>query len=511
MLPLSVLYRCYRQSVILKITPAGQGVMTKRKAVEMSEAKLKAPKRTTRMRSQLLERLTSEHTLLPTLGVFCLLTFCFVSFSQKLPLGFLAAAGAIAVAALRGGQFVIPRFFRWYLAYVAIGAIGWFTTPYPNLVSDELLGVFKIALIGIAAFNIIDSPRAGRTFVVWYLALFMLFPVRGALYNYIHGITEGGRIAWNFFFRNPNDLAMTCFLPLGLCAYEMFVEENKWARSCACVGVGVITGIQMLTQSRGAMLALGGGILYYAMRTERKVRTLIMIGALCAAAAAAAPSGVWDRVAGLSNLASGDMSKVDQDGSAAGRSTLMHLAWKIAMNNPEVGVGIGAYAPANARIAQWDPSVGRDERGERDAHSTYIRAAAETGLAGGVCVLLTVLTSIAFCRANRKKAQKRDPYGRDALALLALEASLVAYALGAIVNSAERSTYFVLQFVIPCALAAVIAHEKSPGDRNAVDRAPRRGPVRRGRAPATIGVPHQSSVARELPLDPSSASLTEGR
>jgi O-antigen ligase len=304
---------------------------------------------------------------------------------------------------------------------------------------------------------------------------------------------------------------MACFLPLGLCAYEIFVEENKWMRRLASVGVVVITGIQMLTQSRGAMLALGGGVLYYGMRTERKVRTLIMIGALCAAAVAAAPSGVWDRVAGLSNLVSGDMSKVDREGSAAGRSTLMHLAWKIAMDNPEVGIGIGAYSRENARMAQWDPSVGQDERGERDAHSTYIRAAAETGLAGGICVLLTVVTSIAFCRANRKKVLKQDPDGRDAMALLALEASMVAYALGAIVNSAERSTYFVLQLVIPCALAAVIAHEKSPGDRKAADRSPRLGPVKRARAPATIGIPHQSSVAREIPLDPSSASLTEGQ
>lgn len=404
------------------------------------------------------ERLRSEDSLLPTFGVFCLLSFCFVTFSQKLPLGAVSAVGALAAAAFRGKQFVVPPFYRWYLGYAGIGAVGWFTTAYRSVVSDQLIEVLKIALIGLAACNVIYTPRAGRTFVVWYLALFALFPVRGALYNYVHGITEFGRISWNFYFRNPNDLAMTCFLPLGLCAYVIFVDKKRWLRRSAWIGVVVITGVQMLTQSRGAMLALGAGILYFALHTKRKVRTLLTIGALFSVAIAATPSGVWNRVAGLSKLSSGDLSQVDPEGSAAGRSTLMRLAWQAAMNNPVLGVGVGAYALENARMAQGNPSIGRDERGERDAHSTYIRAAAETGLAGACCVLLNVVTSIGFCRTNRKRVMQQENDARWGMALLALEASMVAYALGAIVNSAEQSTYFILQFVIPCALASIVAH-----------------------------------------------------
>jgi putative inorganic carbon (hco3(-)) transporter len=398
-----------------------------------------------------------DASLVPTFGVFCLLTFCFVAFSHKLPLGEVSAAGAIIAAALRGKKFVIPPFYRWYLVYVALGAIGLATTRYPSVVSAELLEVVKITLIGIAACNVISTPRSARAFVFWYLALFALYPVRGALYNYINGFTEFGRIAWNFFFRNPNDLAMACFLPLGLCAYLIFAEKKTWIRWSALIGVVAITGVQMLTQSRGAILALGAGILYFALHTERKVRTLVVIGALCAVAIAATPGGVWSRVAGLSRLSSGDISQVDPEGSAAGRSTLMRLAWHTALNNPIVGVGLGAYARENERIAGEDLSVGRDERGARDAHSTYIRAAAETGLAGGVCVLLNVLASIAFCRASRKKILQKEDKARWAMGLLALEASMVAYALGATVNSAEHSTFFMLQFVIPCALAAIVS------------------------------------------------------
>jgi O-antigen ligase len=286
--------------------------------------------------------------------------------------------------------------------------------------------------------------------------LFALYPVRGALYNYIYGFKEFGRIAWNFFFRNPNDLAMACFLPLGLCAFVIFVEKNKWIRLSAWLGVVVIPGVQLLTQSRGAILSLGGGFLYFALHTKRKIRTLLVIGAVCVLAIAATPSGVWNRVAGLSKLSTGDISQVDPEGSAAGRSSLMRLAWQAALRNPVVGVGLGAYSYENARVASQDLSIGRDERGVRDAHSTYIRAAAETGLAGGLCVLLNVLASIAFCRARRKTILQLDERSQWAMALLALEASMVAYALGATVNSAEQSLYFMLQFAIPCALASIV-------------------------------------------------------
>ncbi len=422
------------------------------------------PKRTWLVRPRPLTvwapRAEPDASLLPTFGVFCLLTFCFVSFSEKLPLGTVAAAGAIIAAAMRGRQFAIPTYYWWYLGYVAIGSIGLATTRYPHTASAELIETVKIALIGMAACNIVYTPRSARTFAVWYLALFALYPVRGALFNYIHGYTEFGRVAWNFFFSNPNDLAMACFLPLGLCAYIIFVEKNKWIWWPAWVGVVVITGVQMLTQSRGAILALAAGIAYFAFHTKRKVRTLLVIAVLFTVAVAATPTRVWHRVAGLSHLTSGDMHKVDPEGSAAGRSTLMRLAWETALSHPLLGIGIGAYALENARIAQYDLQIGRDERGERDAHSTYIRAAAETGFVGGLCVLLTVVMSIVFCRTKRKQVQQQESEARWAMALLALEASMVAYALGATVNSAERSTFFALQFVIPCALASVVASTK---------------------------------------------------
>lgn len=397
----------------------------------------------------------SQDSLVPTFGVFCLLTFCFVIVSHKLPLAQVSAAGAIIAAALRGKQFEIPWFYRWYLAYIAIGVIGLATTRYWGVVTAELFEVIKIALIGIAACNILSNSRSCRTFAIWYLALFALYPVRGTLYNYITGNTYFGRSAWNFFFANPNDLAIACFLPLGLCAYLIFVEKGKWLKRAAWSGVVVIPSVQFLTESRAAVLSLAAATIYFAMQTKQRMRTLLIISTVCALAIAATPSGVWHRVAGLANLSTGDMSQVDPEQSAAGRATLMRLAWGVALENPVTGIGIGAYSYENERITRGNLAVGAQERTFRDAHSTYIRTAAETGMIGGLCILLTILGSIAFCRKSRRAILQKDESSRWAMGVLALESSMVAYALGAIVNSAENSMYFTLQFVIPWAIASV--------------------------------------------------------
>jgi O-antigen ligase len=413
----------------------------------------------------------AEATLVPTFGVFCLLLFCFVMFSQKLPLGEVAAGGAILAAVFRQGRFEIPAFFRWYLLYVIIGLAGLMSTRYRAVVSDAWIEVAKFAVIGLAACNIIATPRSSRAFAFGYLALFALFPVRGALYNYINGYTEAGRVAWNFFFGNPNDLAMTCFLPLGLCAYLIYLDRGTWVIRAAWVGLVVLTGVQMLTQSRGAILALGVGLLYFIFYTRRRTRTLLIIGALCAIAVVGTPRGVWDRVSGLSKLPSGDVSQVDPEGSASGRLTLMRIAAGIAREHPFLGVGLGAYSYENERVTEGDLSVGLDERRKRDAHSTYLRAAAETGWFGGLCVIASVVGAIYSCRSARRKISTRPDGRRQAMAILALEASMIAYAAGALVNSGERSTYFMLQFVIPWALTAVLlrAHgsEPAPTERSA--------------------------------------------
>lgn len=373
--------------------------------------------------------------------------------SHKLPLGEASALTAFAIAVFQRRPFVLPAFYLWYLGYFAMALVGLVFSSYRPIVLQNAIELVSVILIAIAAMNLIGNYREQRTFVVGYLILFALYPVRGAVWNYVHGITNGGRIAWNFFFSNPNDLAIACCLPIGLCGY-LFCTERGRLRYVALIGLVTLVGTLLLTASRGAMIGMAIGIVYLLMRTRQKVRTIAVAVCVIGIAAALAPDAVWNRVSGLTNASLGDMSKVDPEGSASGRWAVMGVGAGIAMHNPVVGVGIGAYGLAHARATQNRTDLRSDERGPRDAHSTYIRTFAETGFPGGICIIMFMLLAVRACRRARLTLPITGTSLRLRLGLLLLESSMIAYSVAAIFNSAERSTYTMWQFIVPFAIAS---------------------------------------------------------
>ena len=413
------------------------------------ESRLSESRAPRMVRSRFSEPIVTD-SLIPTFGVFCLLIFCFVIFSHKLPLSEAAVIGAIIAVFQRQTVLKLPVFFSSYLFYLVMGFIGLVSTAHPTLVFAELENVAKFSVVGVTAFSILTTKRDCRTFACGYLALFALYPVRGALYNYVTGITDNGRIAWNFIFNNPNDLAMTCFLPLGLCGYLFFTEKGV-IKIAATIGLVVLMGVQMLTQSRGAMIGLLFAILFFVANTKKRMRTLAVVSCLGFVAIAATPTAVWVRMAGLTKASVSDMSQVDPEGSASGRWAVMGIGLRIAAAHPLTGVGMGTYPIAHAKATARDPSLRADETGFRDAHSMYIRAAAETGFLGLLGVVGCVVGSILYCNRGRLLLLKSNS-DAHAFAVLALQASMIAFTLGAIFNSVERSTYFMWQYVVPWAL-----------------------------------------------------------
>jgi hypothetical protein len=93
------------------------------------------------------------------------------------------------------------------------------------------------------------------------------------------------------------------------------MERVKFWRWCGLTGVGVLALIIMLTQSRGAMLAVGTGTLMLVVTSQRRGRDLALLTLLVGGAAIMAPKGVWERLAGLANVSVEEgMQDVDPEG-----------------------------------------------------------------------------------------------------------------------------------------------------------------------------------------------------
>src|SRR5690606_396077 len=151
---------------------------------------------------------------------------------------------------------------------------------------------------------------------------------------------------------NPNDLAALTLLQLGM-ALALYLREPKgWPRIAALAGIVLLPFIILLTQSRGAFLAIAAFGLLTIAGQRRRLRSLAIVAVIGAVVAMAAPDSLWERVGGLRNATNTEnLQEVDSDGSAEQRYEIWKVARKIAREHPIIGVGVGAYPQAHLRYA----------------------------------------------------------------------------------------------------------------------------------------------------------------
>lgn len=284
------------------------------------------------------------------------------------------------------------------------------SSEFPAITTQSAWGLTKLWAIAFVAYNVIRTQAQLRMFFAFALVCFILFPVRGAFVNYFGGYNTFGRALWNFAYGNPNDLAAFGLLfgsmGLGLVA----LSRNIVIRLGALAAVGLIFLLILFTQSRGALVASGLMLMAILVPRIKNPRSVLATVFLVGVAVALAPRSVWDRIGGLANVSiSGGMANVDAEKSAEQRFQIMRIASRIASDHPILGIGAGAYSVAHSRYQLKFASEFPIAGGERDAHSTYLRTAAETGFVGLAifCTMVFGMLIWSF-RASRRK-QARNP------------------------------------------------------------------------------------------------------
>jgi O-antigen ligase len=386
----------------------------------------------------------SQEPLRFGIGLASLVFWLWIVHSYKLNLGDLAVAGLGLGVVIRGGKLRVPGPLIAFAIYILWSSVGLLVSASNPVTIKALIDISKVWIIAFFVVNLVRNPAELRFVIIAWLGIFALYPIRGALYNqYLcTGCSEGGRIAWNFIFRNPNDLAAFCLIPLGLAAAVGVAERVKFWRLCGLVGVAVVALVIMLSQSRGAMLAIGVGTLLLVMTSQRRGRDLALLTVLIGFAAILAPKGVWERLAGLANVSvESGMEGVDPEGSAEARWQIWGVAYETILKNPLLGVGAGTMPLVHAGEAQRQ-ELSLYIRGPRDTHSTYLRVAAETGIPGLMLYLSIWGSLLWYIRLVRRKLKHVRP--REYQALVFIEVSLLAYLIASVFGTygAMSFTYF---------------------------------------------------------------------
>lgn len=315
-----------------------------------------------------------------TPALVAILVYFFVVHSFRLPIGTAAIVSGLVLLVLEGRPMRVPAFLGWFAAFLA-----WALVAMPaglDLGSSwtRWQDYGKIWLIAFLVYNAATSEKQWRIVVIGWLAMFALFPYRGTVFNFLGGIAHAGRYAWNFTFQNPNDLAAIALLVLALCVMLVRAPRPAWVRWCARLGAVSLPVLMLLTGSRGGLLGLAVFGVVLVLFSKRRLGILALSALATALAFPLLPANIKQRFLDMKFLQSTE-TLGQADSSAEQRWTIMRVAFAVASDHPLMGVGIGNYPLANARYsllrAEW-----ADARGFRDAHSTYLTVAAETGVPG---------------------------------------------------------------------------------------------------------------------------------
>jgi O-antigen ligase len=405
--------------------------------------------------------------------------YVFIIITYKLGVASVVMGAGLLFLLLQREPLRVPHFLWLFLAWILWGAVGYFTTPYGDVVGPEIVQQAKLVLVALVAVNALRTPAQIRLFLMLVLVSYVLFPVRATLVNYfVHHYTQFGRAIGPFIYQNSNDLAAITILMLAA-ALALWTSEPRrtpaWWLGLGCAVVFVLT--ILLTQSRGAVLALGAiGMPSALALARRRPRLVPVFAALVGVALYLAPAGLWERMAGLGKATSvATIGEMDPEGSARDRWAVIQTASRIIADHPLTGVGLGAYRFANF---DYNPMLGR-----LDTHNTYLNVAAETGIPGLAIFLTLVCSVVRGARRVRWTRPRGSPGVQDQGETLHwLYLGLVAFLIAAVFGSfAKLALVYVYLSLLWCAAQAVRAPDAAAAmllpDAAARGPDPRRTPV----------------------------------
>ena len=386
-------------------------------------------------------------------------TFTFVAFlgyifavtTYKLPIAEASMIVALIGLLLQRERLRLPAMLLWSGLLLGWCALGYLYTDFPAVVWENVVVLAKLCLIMLVAVNALRSPAQVRFFMIFFLACYALFPVRGTMVNYfVAHYTIFGRALWNYMYSNPNDLAALTLLPLSTAAALLATERTGWIRLGAIAGIAVLPVLILMTQSRGGFIALCVFAAFALRGQRRRLRTPLIVAGLALGVIAVAPSGVWKRVEGLSHVAE-NLDQVDPEGSAKQRFQVWQMAVSIVGDHPWTGVGWGAYPMAHAQYAPLSGADGPRQLGQRDTHSTYLNVLAETGYPGLVLFLTLLWSAVREAEKARRLCRKGQPL--VALQLKYLELGLLAFLVAGVWASYAKLSFLYLHVVLLWAVA----------------------------------------------------------
>lgn len=291
-------------------------------------------------------------------------------------------------------------------------------------------------LILYAAISVLPAERSNFRYVALATIGGGILAAAYGAYLFHHGIDlyYGGRlrITTDTGAIDPNHFAAALLLPIALCIGN-FLTARRWVVASAnLAALGILFVGLTLSQSRGGIMAMSAILLYFLVRSARRIRLLVLLGATVVMGLVfSAQTSLWTRFGEA--LSTG----------GAGRTSIWRVGLEAFKSHWFIGAGYNnfPYAYDEAYLRTPHQMWGSFSDWHRAPHNVLIGTSVELGIIG-LCLLL-----IAWIGQFRM-LRHIPPSDPDYTPRIALEATVIGTFIAALFLDVLTFKYLWLTFML---------------------------------------------------------------
>jgi putative inorganic carbon (HCO3(-)) transporter len=313
------------------------------------------------------------------------------------------------------GKFPINSITIIWISFVIFMGITTLFAFFPEDANVQYIKVIKIQLIVFVTMILINDMNK-LIHLLWVIVVSIgYYSAKGGLFTIATG---GGFIVYGpdgSFIAGNNELAIAALMTIPLMAYLYKISVNKWVRRGLMVAMPLSFVAAIGTQSRGALLAFIAVMLFFWLKSDRKVILGVGITVISIMILALMPDTWYKRMDTIQTY--------EEDSSAMGRINAWEYAYNAANHNI-LGVGFDSWSPIT--FAMYAPNP----RDVHAAHSIYFSVLADHGWIGLIMFLSIFYLSWRKLKSLIKTTSNQEDSYEINLLTRMLQVSLIAYFVG---------------------------------------------------------------------------------
>jgi hypothetical protein len=401
-------------------------------------------------------------------GLVLFTILLYVRPNELLPIGTFPIVKIITIGTLvaffverfgQGGPIsVMPKPFKYLLAVAGLAILSIPFALDPGNSFTAFTDLFlKILLVFLLAINVVTSFRRLRLLMevtvlsAGVVAVRTLFEYAQGT-NLVEGVRAGGPIG--SILRNPNDLALAMNVLLPIALVLGLRRRHPFFNLLYFVCAALFAMTIVVTQSRSGFVTIVIASAFFLAQLGRRYPAAWVIGALAAVAFLASSPG---RVFTIFDAADGNLTAAE---SGSARWELVKRSIEVAGANPVrwlFGVGLENFPLVSIK--------------DLVNHNSYLQVFNEIGLPAMVFYILFLASVIKITGRIAKRSRRARGYRQVWLTAVAIQTSLVAYAVGSFFASVAFHWYLYYPAAFAVCLQQFLARtERLPARREVTPR-----------------------------------------